>query len=196
MQSARSGRASGSTAGRLSGTHRPHLVPRSLRNRGENAPSGDRFPAAAGPGTNVPRAEAGCGRGAGTGRRRCPAARGCARERVRGAGRAYKSHARCKVRPGQERLSWRGARRRGRRQRGPGPEREETGGGDASAGWRPPTLAAPLAPAGLRRRARAAAAAAASAACGGEAGLLLRRGRRLARRQWAGQGRAAAAAAR
>lgn len=101
--------------------------------------------------------------------------------------RVYKPRA-LQARPRRERLSWGGAGRRGRRRRGPGREREETGGGDASAGWHPPTLAAPLAPAGLRRRARAAAAAAASAACGGEAGLLLGVGRRLARES--GQGRA------
>ena len=53
MQSARLGRAAGSTAGWLSATHRAHLVPCNLRNRGENAPSRDRLPAAARPGTNA-----------------------------------------------------------------------------------------------------------------------------------------------
>lgn len=59
------GHAAGTAAGGLSHTQRAHLVPRNLRNREENAPSRDRLPAAAGPGANVPRAEArGCRAGA------------------------------------------------------------------------------------------------------------------------------------
>lgn len=87
----------GVDSGRLLASYRAHLVPRRLRNRGENAPPSDRFPAAAGPGINARRrrpAEAGAGP---TGRGRCRAARGCARGRV-GAGRAYISPARRKGR--------------------------------------------------------------------------------------------------
>ena len=59
MQSARSGRAARSAAHQLPATQQAHLVPRNLRNRWENAPSRDRLRAAAGPGANSPRAEAG-----------------------------------------------------------------------------------------------------------------------------------------
>lgn len=83
----------GSTASRFSASHGPHLVPSSPRNREENAPSRDRFPAAAGPGTNAPPAPR-PQPGGGTGRRRRPAAQICAWAGEGGYGRVYISHAR------------------------------------------------------------------------------------------------------
>lgn len=44
----------GSTAGRLLASYRLYLAPPNLRKRGETAPSRERLPAAAGPGTNAP----------------------------------------------------------------------------------------------------------------------------------------------
>lgn len=83
-------------------------MPRNLRNREENAPSRDRLPAAAGPGANVPRAEArGCRAGAPEG-----GGGGGQRLRARGWGaRLYKLRG-VEGGPGLERRGRRGARRR------------------------------------------------------------------------------------
>lgn len=149
-----------STRNRLSASHGLHLVPRGPRNRRENAPSRDRFPAAAGPGTNAPWAEPRCSPAGGTGRRRWPVAQRCARGRVKGPqyGRAYISHARL---PAPAWATAAESAERGAPRTPPArTRRAEGGGGEASAGWRRSTLAALLAPAGFRRRAPAAAAAA------------------------------------